>query len=630
MRTHSDSVETDGSKYNIFSRLWKRGQNGVNNNQPTTDGAHPPGDEDPPKVTITFEQNLNQCHLHEASQMLIQREERLFEASTGEDTLKHHEEEENKLAADYRDLQSLVRQSLLQSLSLSSGDANVEALRSAVDAICLEEKQDQLWKKRHQTIPAWRCNSWKELHDSTLRVLVTERMDNPSTPPAELTEQSSVQADIHSMGRQLKEDLLTVVEVVKSCYPPEMDICNFYARMYHQIFSARFRKIADFGLGDKDCTFLLRWVNEYYPQILQKPQLASNICTEELGKLLPQTLLDPLEEQYLTRQQNELMTYTNRVLEDAEQKWKNGEEPEREYGSYVSPVAYDIIQLINGMVTSAAKVVGDLHKARSITCQLTGSMQRFRSLQDNIIKQDRANSKAIIKSYLGCIEQFRDVLVNKSHLFPEDVRTNCLCVLDDTKQSAHVYLLNPVHGVLKPLYKKLGTSDWLNKTLFENLLISIEREIQDVQGSTESCHQELISQFHQEVTVEYVKRLLKGNVKLKDKDLQLRAYMTVKDNAESLHDLLSRMGSREVWLKEVLTSIGEVLKIQDLAAIQIHFALLGSAFPDLSTKHVSALLKLKTNISKEARKVVKDSLSDTLNGTGVGKAPLFFSKVQVK
>lgn len=47
--------------------------------------------------------------------------------------------------------------------------------------------------------------------------------------------------------------------------------------------------------------------------------------------------------------------------------------------------------------------------------------------------------------------------------------------------------------------------------------------------------------MHQEVTAEFLKRLLKGELKLKDKALQLKAYETVMDNAESLHDLFASM-----------------------------------------------------------------------------------------
>lgn len=38
-------------------------------------------------------------------------------------------------------------------------------------------------------------------------------------------------------------------------------------------------------------------------RILQKPELTREIDTESLEKLLPKELLDPLEEQYLNKQQ---------------------------------------------------------------------------------------------------------------------------------------------------------------------------------------------------------------------------------------------------------------------------------------------------------------------------------------
>lgn len=579
-------------------------------------------------MILTFEQTLEAQRLCEASQLLIEREEHLFGEIKEAEALTHHEEQVNKLAADYRALEDLVLQTLRLSLSL---EVSSEALRSAVKAVKQEEDQDQQWIQRNQTLPAWRPSGWKERHDSTLRSLVEERMDSPSTPPAGPVDQSTIQVDVNSMGRQLKLDLLSVVDMAKSCYPPELDICNFYARLYHQTFSTRLRKIADFGLDDKDCTFLLRWVNEYYPEILQKPELTSEIDVEALGKLLPKEFLEPLEDQYLSKQQDELMTYIGRVLEEAKQKWNEGEEPTREDGCFVSPVAYDIIQLINGMVTSAVTVVGDLHKAQNITSQLKDLMQRFRIFQNEVIKQNKPNSRPVIKANLGCIEQFRDVLEKKSHLFTEDVQKNCLDVLTDMKQSAHTYLLKPVHNVLKPQYRRLGTSDWLNNPLFENLLVSIEKELQDLQELTESCHQKLIGQLHQEVTAEYVRRLLKGQVKLKDRERQLKAYVTVKDNAENLHDLFVKMGSQEDWLKEILIKIAEVLKLQDLPAIQMQIASLGTAYPDLSEKHVSALLKLKTNLSKADRRTVKETLSDTLKETGSIVFPCpFFSKVQIK
>ncbi|CAI5697054.1 unnamed protein product [Oreochromis niloticus] len=214
-------------------------------------------------------------------------------------------------------------------------------------------------------------------------------------------------------------------------------------------------------------------------RILERPEVASNINTEALGNLLPDELLKPLEEKYLSKQQSDLIMFIDRVLDEAKKEWDQGKEPTRDDGCYASAVAYDVIQV-------------------------------------------------------------EDFLVDRD-LFPEDVRENCLQVLTEMKQSAHTYLLTPVHKVLKPHYKKLGTSDWLKKNTFEKLLNSTEEELQQLQGSSQSSYQELIGQLHQEVTEEYVRRLLKGEVKLKDSNQQQKAYETVKENAEKLHELFAEM-----------------------------------------------------------------------------------------
>lgn len=214
-------------------------------------------------MILTFEENLKELHLSEASQMLIQREEHLFGEITEEKALKSHQEEVDKLAADYKKLLELVVDVIEDGISFEEIDP--ESLTSAVKAIYQEEEQDQLWRQRDLTPPAWRPCNWKALHDIKLRYMVRGRMEPPATPPPDLTDQSSLQTEINLIGRQLKEDLMWVVDVVKMCYPPEADICNFYARLYHQTFSYRLQNIANFGLVDKDCTFLLRWTNEFYP-----------------------------------------------------------------------------------------------------------------------------------------------------------------------------------------------------------------------------------------------------------------------------------------------------------------------------------------------------------------------------
>ncbi|KAF3845104.1 hypothetical protein F7725_008267 [Dissostichus mawsoni] len=513
----------------------------VNNNTSSlTDGSPLPQQEEPQPVILTYEQMLQEKLLYEAGQLLIEKEERLFRELKESDALTHHEEQVNQLKADRKALQDLVLQTLGQSLCLE--EDSLAGLTSAVKAVMQEEDQDLLWKQRDQTPPSWRPSGWRKLHDSTILNLVKERMENPSTPSACQIKLTTIQADITNMGRQLKEDLLSVVGGVKRCYPQEMDICNFYSKLYHQIKrqSYEHRRLWSGGQGP------------HFP-----PALGERVLSR-----------------------GELTTIIRRVLGEEREKWNKGEETETEDGCFFSPVAYDIIQLINGKVTSSTKVLGDPQKAQRITCHISKDlMDSYKSFQSDVIKQNKANSRSFIKANLDCIKQFSEVLNKERHLFTED-----------------------------PQYRKLGTSDWLHQSEFNELLDGINKEGQDLQGSTESCHKELMGQLQQEVTVEYVRRLLKGKVKLKDKKEQLKAYLTVKDNADNLHHLFVQMGSEEDWLKEILFKIAEVLKLQDLPAIQMQVVSLGTDYPDLSEKHVLALLKLKTDLTKADRKTATDIL----------------------
>ncbi|XP_061551811.1 tumor necrosis factor alpha-induced protein 2-like isoform X2 [Phycodurus eques] len=635
--------EAGGHKLKLkLPKMW-----GVNaahvtrNSAPSTAGHAEPREAEPaaepasaPPVPLTFEQHLSSLRLSEAGRLLLAREERLFggdgdgDGGGGGGGGRRRREDADALAADRRALEEAVLRTLRSSLDA----ADVEALRSAVTFVQLEEEQDRIWERRGGMPPLppppWRLRCWREAHDTTLRSLVEERMDAPPTPSALRPGQSSIQADVHSMGRRLRRDLLLVLERVEPCYPGHLRICQQYAAWYHRCIGARLGKLADFGLDDQDCTFLLRWVNDFYPRLLQEVELAGEIGSPALEGLLPEDLLSPLEEQYLSRQQRELSTYVGRILDEARETWTEGGPPPREDGCFASPLAYDIIQMVNGMVSAAEKVVGDLQKAQNLTCQLQDLLHRFRTFQADVIKRNKANSAAFVKANLGCVAQFRDFLASRSRLFPEEVRQSCLSVLTDMKQSAHEYLLGPVHKNLKPHYRKLCSQEWLKKSRLDQLQCGLEDEMLRLQGPSRSCHQELIGQLHRDVSVEYVRRLLKGELRLKDKQQQQQAADNVDRDASALHDFFITHGSKEAWLQELLLMIAEVLKLQDLPAIQFQVASLATAFPDLSEKHVVSLLKLKSNLTREDKNNVKAVLSEIPPNSAQSQP--FFSFVVVK
>lgn len=68
------------------------------------------------------------------------------------------------------------------------------------------------------------------------------------------------------LGKRVKEDLLMAAVAVRDCYPARMDILNIYGGLYHQAFGAHLAQLSSSELDLDDCSYLLFWVNHYYPE----------------------------------------------------------------------------------------------------------------------------------------------------------------------------------------------------------------------------------------------------------------------------------------------------------------------------------------------------------------------------
>lgn len=205
----------------------------------------------------------------DAGKQLIIREDRLFalkQDGIGSQMklVEEEEDSEARLAKDYDDLLELVMRTLGNSLDLQS--AEEQELKDAVQAVLQEEEQDTRWQGfQDNQRPPWRPRRCKQNHDALLERLVHRRMEEAELDSS-VEIHSSIQQSITSKAKRLKEDLLKVVTWVCSCYPEQEDVCQFYATLYHNTFSAKLREVAEYTLCDEDCVLLLRWVNQHYPK----------------------------------------------------------------------------------------------------------------------------------------------------------------------------------------------------------------------------------------------------------------------------------------------------------------------------------------------------------------------------
>uniref|UniRef100_A0A7N9AXE8 Tumor necrosis factor, alpha-induced protein 2a n=1 Tax=Mastacembelus armatus TaxID=205130 RepID=A0A7N9AXE8_9TELE len=352
-----------------------------------------------PKISIKFCRNCRQQnHNQSAGQnQLIMREEQLF----NQDSPCKEEKEQLQ-----KDLEALMEQiwSVVKNTFSSSSSEQLEVLKSAVISIQQQEVQDQRWAGCSEDgVPEWRPQKCLSTHMTLLQNMVESRLTQaPEDNSNEAIELSSpVKNEVCRMGKCVNEDLMTVVRKVKDCYPPHMDILNIYAGLYHQRFSARLNELAASGLEIDDCSYLLLWVNHYYPHdVLKHKELDGRIKTTCLGSLLLPHHLNQLEEQYLTHKENKVELWLTKTISREEESWLSGRKPELIDSYYFSPLAIDVIEVTWPQVKRT--LLTFRYECNNMLC-----VSSYKKRLKEFVNRDHSNVHPVIKAHLACEEQLR-------------------------------------------------------------------------------------------------------------------------------------------------------------------------------------------------------------------------------
>ncbi|XP_013999277.1 tumor necrosis factor alpha-induced protein 2 isoform X1 [Salmo salar] len=595
------------------------------------------------EVALDFMENLKENRLVEACQQLLLREDQLF----GQETMTVeglgqvcNEDDKDMLQKDYETLLLHLWMAVHTTFSSTPSGEHLEILRSAVETITLLEEKDQQWEGRPEgsrEAPVWRPHQCRLTHDTLLEKMVESQMRNAAVEEDNISVSSvdnlstSMKREVCRMGKRLKETILRVARDIRDCYPPDFDVCNLYVRLYHQKFSARLTELARSGLDVDDCNYLLCWVNNYYPNdILKHKDLEGHINIESLGTLLSEKDLTTLEEQYLLQKESTVRTWFSKALSKKEEGWLSGKSPELIDGYCFCPLAIDIIQAVDGTMREARTILCSEGKAQRILCQLDSFLISYKRSLEEFVKGRRENTQAVVKANLVNIEQFRDFIVRREESIPEEIKTSCMSTLADLRDCGYGYFTGPIHEELRVQYRRLWTEAWFTggQMVLDEVLGTLDRHMQQFTDLKPICMEELVGRLHMEMMVEYVKRMMKKKMKLKDKEQQEAAAKLLADDSSTLSTYFTEAGSKISWLSEVLPKMAEVVRLQDPGSIQLEIVTLARDFPDLSWRQISALLSLKANLSTADVRGIKESLEvNRPTVTSSNTNPPFFSKV---
>uniref|UniRef100_A0A674JPG9 TNF alpha induced protein 2 n=1 Tax=Terrapene triunguis TaxID=2587831 RepID=A0A674JPG9_9SAUR len=505
-------------------------------------------------VLLTVEQireHLESDQFFNANQQLIALEWALYN-NIGDKSEEELSREQSKVESLYELLKCKVFSIIKNSIILAP--ANPKLLRHAVYAIEEQEVADEKYKseKPSDKIVSYRPRKWKEVWMDTVKQSVADRMkDIQRTSPAENLPTTAL-CFLH-MGRTMKEDMITVVECIKQHYHAQFNVCSTYAECYHSYFSSQLQLIAEFELGDKDVYLLLTWVQNLYPNDIRKNSiLVKELDEAKLGSLLPPKMIKQLEVKYLYNEANWLA----KSLEMEVQRWTEEREPEKLDGHFHSELAIDVIQVQSQSVAGNSFISATL----TSSCKVTDHDFFFQSLPF---------------SYQKALEEFKEK--NKQHSYFKamiiaNINNYTLCqtsgIICSPRSGFHAYDPTELTPISPPQ-----------------------------QGIMEKIHGHLVR--------EYIVRLMKKKVSLKTPELQQNLSNLISAHASHLQSFCKEKGSKATWLDSALPNLAEIIRLQDSNSIKIEVATLANTYPDISKKHLAAILYIKGNLSSsEVRSIL--------------------------
>ncbi|XP_077125038.1 tumor necrosis factor alpha-induced protein 2 [Ranitomeya variabilis] len=563
-----------------------------------------------------IQEQIDKKHLLDAAKNLIDLEDKILQ----DPLLKDKIEDINAL---YGKLEKVVFQVVGDSVTQPNGDL----LSQAINVIVELEKED-VQHVPHRTYPnsPW-PRGWRLKWEQCVENSVTDRFsDLTNLLLNEFT--SSLSQNLATLGKILKQDLVQVVTHLKDHYPKEFDVCNIYAKNYYWYVVSQMELITGFQLADEDTYLVLCWVHNYYPNlILKHPVLIGHIDGSKLQDLLSPQVIRLLEATYVAYEIESVRTYTNRSLDVEINRWKSGKEPDKLGNCHHTELHIDIVQIYSGIIKKAGEINKEMvdKVSRLLPHEMGEFFKRYKSSVEEFLEKNKTHSfyKEIGITNVNCCLHFRRFIENKAMEFDVDMRQQMLATILQCEDLTYDALLQELYRELKTQFKRMSQgSNVCSYQIMQDIVKMAERFVSGFKTLCPPCYKDMIARIHLHMVKEYLIRLLKKKVR-HNNALQLQTLATqVNENANLINDFCAAHKSEAEWLKPVIPKIAEIIRLQDLSAIQLEVATMVEDYPDIGNKQIEYILYIKGNLSSKDIKSIL-TVANTIERRSSSKPKLF-------
>uniref|UniRef100_A0A096LUI9 Exocyst complex component 3-like 2b n=1 Tax=Poecilia formosa TaxID=48698 RepID=A0A096LUI9_POEFO len=465
-----------------------------------------------------------------------------------------------------------------------------------------EEEADKAWALSEAAAPGGpRPRHLKQ----RWREAVEEAADSSLPQRAEFTA-GELDKYLDRLRARVVEDLGAAKRNVVSIYPEDFQGFQVYVESYHQAVARRLKVITDNQLEITDIYSLLDWLyNIYSRDVLGTVCITSPFNRSQLSPLLPAETVDRLELDCLNSVRAKVTTELSQVLEDEEKRWMETLHVEE----YHITLAKTVIQRLQVDLERSASINRSLG-SRVAQCSLNGLADFLYRYVNLIIFKTLFDLK-----HLSKLKKAEEIYRRSSFLkmWSGTVKM-LLCSLSFQRK-----LLRVLQVFLQLFFERLVKRKWLtNVEPYDQIEAAIKEDFKKYRRMDNPPYELLVAEVHRRVVMEYLRSIMRGRIICTSMKMRKRMAGRLRDEGRQIKALFKDLESPSSWLDSALSHISELIQLEDIPSIQMEVGVLVREFPDVRTKHVSAILNIRGMTRQAERQEILNIVKDIESDGGPG------------
>ncbi|XP_036042918.1 exocyst complex component 3-like protein isoform X3 [Onychomys torridus] len=473
----------------------------------------------------------------------------------------------------------------------------------------------------------WRQRCLRALQEGLERI----HFSSPGLP-----EPGALARWLEALQVALPAELATAEALVAPCCPPNYNVVQLWAHTLHSGLRRSVQQLLSRPeLGAADAFALLHWALHVYmgEEMMGNLELGPEADVSQLEPLLTSENMEQLEAAFVAQVQVSVAQWLQKALDGEVAEWSKEQEPNTDpSGFYHSPMPAIVLQILAENIQVTSLISDSLHR-RVHDMALSELAAFLRSFSDALIRFSRDHLRGAAPHYvpylLAAFNHQSALSSSLSVLLPDGEASGVLApiesALDDVQRRICRLVLEALQVELQPLFASLPSRHWLSSSeLLHGVCEQTSHFCQDFWRVRKPAVQLLLAEAERTVVLQYLRALLQGRLVCRGADERTQAAERLRHDAAQLKELFLGLGLEEsAHCAPVLLALGELLNLHDPTLLGLEVAGLRQKFPDVSEDHVSALLDLRGDVSREHRQAALSSLQAGPPPSPTGRPALF-------